>query len=58
VLEHVYQNLRNQFDVGCSVDTNNSLSDSTASIEHNTSPGSTTPIKSGKIEKEYKKGRF
>ena len=47
VLERVYQNLRNQFDVGCSVDTNNSLSDSTASVVHNTSPVSTTAIKSG-----------
>jgi MarR family transcriptional regulator for hemolysin len=58
VLERVYQNLRNQFDVGCSVDTNNSLSDSTASVVHNTSPVSTTVIKSGKIEKDYKKGRY
>jgi MarR family transcriptional regulator, transcriptional regulator for hemolysin len=57
VLERVYQNLRNQFDVGCSVDTNNSLSDSTASVVHNTSPVSTTAI-TGKIEKDYKKGRY
>jgi MarR family transcriptional regulator, transcriptional regulator for hemolysin len=56
VLENVYQNLKNQFDVGCSVN-NNSLSDSTTSVVHNTSPISTTAIKSGKIEKDHKKGR-
>ena len=53
VLEHIYQNLRNQFDVGCSVssvNTNSSLSDSRASIVHYTSPASTAAIKSGKIE--------
>jgi MarR family transcriptional regulator for hemolysin len=58
VLECVYQNLRNQFDVGCSIDTNNSLSGSIASVVHNTSPVSATVIKSGKIEKDYKKGRY
>src|SRR5918995_1929387 len=47
VLENVYQNLRNQFDVDCSVN-NNSLSDSTTSVVHNTSSISTTAIKSGK----------
>jgi MarR family transcriptional regulator, transcriptional regulator for hemolysin len=50
VLEHIYQNLRNQFDVGCSVNTNNSLSDSRASIVHYTSPAPTAAIKSGKTE--------
>ena len=58
VLERIYQNLRNQFDVGCSVDTNNSLSDSRASVVHNVSPVSTTAIKSGTIEKDHKKGRL
>jgi MarR family transcriptional regulator for hemolysin len=58
VLENLYQNLRDQFNVGCSINTDNSLSDSTASVEHNTSPVSTTAIKSGKIEKDHKKGRF
>jgi MarR family transcriptional regulator for hemolysin len=47
VLENVYQNLRNQFDVECSAN-NNSLSDSTTSVVHNTSSISTTAIKSGK----------
>src|SRR5215217_1479998 len=47
VLENVYQNLRNQFDVSCSAN-NNSLSDSTTSVVHNTSSISTTAIKSGK----------
>jgi MarR family transcriptional regulator for hemolysin len=47
VLENVYQNLRNQFDVGCSAN-NNSLSDSTTNVVHNTSSISTTAIKSGK----------
>jgi MarR family transcriptional regulator, transcriptional regulator for hemolysin len=54
VLENVYQNLRNQFDVGCSAN-NNSLSDSTTSVVHNTRSISTTAIKSGKIEKDHKK---
>ena len=58
VLENVYQNLRNQFDVGCSVNTNNSLSDSTDNVVHNTNPVSTTAIKSGKIEKDHKKGKI
>jgi MarR family transcriptional regulator, transcriptional regulator for hemolysin len=58
VLENLYQNLRDQFNVGCSINANNSLSDLTASVEHNTSPVSTTAIKSGKIEKDHKKGRF
>jgi MarR family transcriptional regulator, transcriptional regulator for hemolysin len=53
VLEHIYQNLRNQFDVGCSVNTNN-LSDSRGSIVHYTSPASTTAIKSGKIEEKLR----
>jgi hypothetical protein len=47
VLENVYQNLRNKFDVDCSAN-NNSLSDSTTSVVHNTSSISTTAIKSGK----------
>ena len=54
VLEHIYQNLRNQFDVGCGVNTNNSLSDSRASIVHYTSPASTAAIKSGKIEEKLR----
>jgi hypothetical protein len=58
VLENLYQNLRDHFNVGCSINTDNSLSNSTASVEHNTSPVSTTAIKSGKIEKDHKKGRF
>lgn len=57
VLEHIYQNLRNQFDVGCSAN-NNSLSDSTTSVVHTTSSISTTAIKSGKIEKDHKKRRL
>ena len=52
-LEHINQNLRNQFDVGCSVNTN-SLSDSRGSIVHYTSPVSTTAIKSGKIEEKLR----
>jgi MarR family transcriptional regulator, transcriptional regulator for hemolysin len=54
VLESIYKNLRNQFDVGCSVNTNNSLSDSAASVVRNVGPISTTAIKSGKIEKDHK----
>jgi MarR family transcriptional regulator, transcriptional regulator for hemolysin len=57
VLENVYQNLRNQFDIGCSVN-NNSLSDSTTGVVHNTSSISTTTIKSGKIQKDHKKRRL
>ena len=57
VLENVYQNLRNEFDVGCSAN-NNSLSDSTTGVVHNTSSISTTTIKSGKIEKDHKKRRL
>ncbi|MDQ3976656.1 MAG: MarR family transcriptional regulator [Thermoproteota archaeon] len=52
VLEHIYQNLRNQFDVGCSVNTSNSLSDSRASMY--TSTASTAGIKSGKIEEKLR----
>jgi MarR family transcriptional regulator, transcriptional regulator for hemolysin len=51
-LEHIYQNLRNQFDVGCSV--NNSLSDSRAGIIHYTSTASTAAIRSGKIEEKLR----
>jgi MarR family transcriptional regulator for hemolysin len=57
VLENVYQNLRNQFDIGCSAN-NNSLSDSTTGVVQNTSSISTTAIKSGKIEKDHKKRRL
>ena len=57
VLENVYQNLRNQFDVGCNIDNNNS-SNSAASVVHNINSFSTTAIKSRKIEKDHKKGRF
>lgn len=57
VLENVYQNLKNQFDIGCSAN-NNSLSDSTTSVVQNTSSISTTAIKSGKIEKDHKKRRL
>jgi MarR family transcriptional regulator for hemolysin len=57
VLENVYQNLRNQFNVDCSAN-NNSLSDSTTSVVHNTSSISTTTIKSGKNEKDHKKRRL
>jgi hypothetical protein len=57
VLENVYQNLRNQFDVGCNIDNNNS-SNSAASVVHNISSFSATAIKSRKIEKDHKKGRF
>ena len=57
VLENVYQNLRNQFDIGCSAN-NNSLSDSTTGVVHSTSSISTTAIKSGKIEKDHKKRRL
>jgi MarR family transcriptional regulator, transcriptional regulator for hemolysin len=59
VLENVYQNLRNQFDVGCNIGSNNALADSTASDIHNaTTPVSATAIKSGKIGKDRKKGRL
>ncbi len=57
VLENIYQNLRSQFDVGCSAN-NNSLSDSTISVVHNTSSISTTATKSGKIDKDHKKRRL
>lgn len=57
VLENVYQNLRNQFDVGCNIDNNNS-SNSAASFVHNINSFSATAIKSRKIEKDHKKGRF
>jgi MarR family transcriptional regulator for hemolysin len=57
VLENVYQNLRNEFDVGCSAN-NNSLSDSTISVVHNTSSISTTATKSGKIDQDHKKRRL
>ena len=57
VLENIYQNLRNQFDIGCSAN-NNSLSYSTTGVVHNTSSISTTAIKSGKIEKDHKKRRL
>jgi MarR family transcriptional regulator for hemolysin len=57
VLENVYQNLRNQFDVGYNIDNTNS-SNSTAGIVHNISSISATAIKSRRIEKEHKKGRF
>jgi hypothetical protein len=57
VLENVYQNLRNQFDVGCNIDNNNS-SNSAASVVHNINSFSTTAIKSRKIEKDHKKERF
>ena len=57
VLENIYQNLRNQFDIGCSAN-NNSLSDSTTGVVHNTSSISTTTIKSGKIQKDHKKRRL
>ena len=53
VLEHIYQNLRNQFDVACSVNTN-SLSDSRGSIVHYTNPAPTTAIKTGKIEEKLR----
>jgi MarR family transcriptional regulator, transcriptional regulator for hemolysin len=56
VLENVYQNLRNQFDVGCNIGNNNS--NSAASVVHNISSFSATAIKSRKIEKDHKKGRF
>jgi MarR family transcriptional regulator, transcriptional regulator for hemolysin len=55
VLENVYQNLRNQFDVD--IDNTNS-SNSTASVVHNISSVSATAIKSRRIEKENKKRRF
>jgi hypothetical protein len=58
VLENVYQNLRNQFDVGCNIDNNNNSSNSAASVVHNISSFSATAIKSRKIEKDHKKGRF
>ena len=58
VLENIYQNLRNQFDIGCSATNNNSLSDSTTDVVHNTSSISTTAIKSGKIDKDHKKRRL
>ena len=54
VLENVYQNLRNQFDVGYNIDNTNS----TAGVVHNISSVSATAIKSRRIEKEHKKGRF
>jgi MarR family transcriptional regulator, transcriptional regulator for hemolysin len=54
VLEHIYQNLRNQFDVGCSVNSNNSLSDSRAGIIHYSSTASTAAIRSGKIEEKLR----
>jgi hypothetical protein len=57
VLENVYQNLRNQFDVGYNIDNTNA-SNSTASVVHNISSVSATAIKSRRIEKEHKKGRF
>ena len=58
VLENVYQNLRNQFDdVEYNIDNTNS-SNSTASVAHNISSVSATAIKSRRIEKERKKGRF
>ena len=57
VLENLYQNLRNQFDVGCSVNNSN-LSDSTDNVVHNTIAVSTNAIKSGKIEKDHKKGKI
>jgi hypothetical protein len=57
VLENVYQNLRNLFDVGCNIDNNNS-SNSAARVVHNISSFSATAIKSRKIEKDHKKGRF
>jgi MarR family transcriptional regulator, transcriptional regulator for hemolysin len=57
VLENVYQNLRNQFDVGCNIGNNNS-SNSAVSVVHKISSFSATAIKSRKIEKDHKKGRF
>jgi MarR family transcriptional regulator, transcriptional regulator for hemolysin len=60
VLENVYQNLRNQFDVGCNIgSSNNTLAYSKATDVHNTTtPVSATAIKSGRIGKDHKKGRL
>ena len=53
VLENVYQNLRNQFDVGCNIDNNNS---SNSALVLNTifNSFSATAIKSRKIERSQK----
>jgi MarR family transcriptional regulator, transcriptional regulator for hemolysin len=49
VLEYVYQNLRNQFDVASSLNTDTSLLDSRVNAVHNSRPTSTIATKSGKI---------
>jgi MarR family transcriptional regulator, transcriptional regulator for hemolysin len=49
VLENVYQNLRNQFDVASSLNTDTSLLDSRVNAVHNSRPTSTIATKSGKI---------
>jgi MarR family transcriptional regulator for hemolysin len=49
VLELIYQNLRNQFDVASSLNTGTSLLDSTVNVVHNSRPISTIATKSGKF---------